>query len=51
VNPYSNDVTALDGVEVEWLERFIDDLWRTVRGRRGCAEHEEPARRDHANAE
>ena len=51
VDPDSDDVTGVDRVEIEWLERLINDVRRTVRGRRGRAEHEQPARRDHANAE
>jgi hypothetical protein len=51
VYPNANDVTAVDGVDVEWLERFIDNVRRPVRGRRGCAEHKEPARCNHTNTE
>ncbi len=46
-----DDVAGVDGVEIERLERFIDDAWPSVCGRCGRAQDEQPARRDHTNAE
>src|ERR1051325_3149911 len=51
MNPDTNDVTRLDGVEIERLQRFIDNVRRTVRGGCCCAEYEEPARCNDADAE
>ena len=42
---------ALMVVEIKRLERLIDDAWPSVCWRRGRGEHEQPARRNHADAE
>ena len=51
VNPDPDDVAGVDGFEIEWFERFVDDAWPPVGGRCGRGQHEQPARRDHAYAE
>jgi hypothetical protein len=51
VDPDPHDVAGVDGVEIEWLERLVDDARPPVCRRCGGAEHEQPARRDHADAE
>ena len=51
VNPDADDVTRFDRPEIDQLERFVNDGWRSVRFRRGSRQHVQPPRRDHANPE
>jgi len=50
VDADADDVAGLNGVEIELLERFIDDARPSVLRRRRRAENEQPSRRDDADA-
>ena len=47
----ADDVAGLHGVQVERFQRLVDDMWSTMHGRCRTGQHEEPPRRDDANAE
>ena len=51
VNADADDITRPDAVQIERLERFVDDNRRAEAGRRRGGKHEEPARRDHRGSE
>jgi hypothetical protein len=51
VDPNPDDVAGADGVEIERLERLVDDAWPSVCRWSSRAQNEQPARRDHAHAE
>ena len=46
-----DDVTGLHAVDIERLQGLVDDLWPAIRGRCRPRQHEQPARRDDADAE
>ena len=51
VNPNPDDVARMHALEIKGLERLVDDAWAPVCGGCGRAQHEQPARRDHADTE
>ena len=51
VNANPNYVAGLHAVNIERLQRLVDDLWPAIRGRCRPCQHEQPARRNDADAE
>jgi hypothetical protein len=51
VNADPDDVTGLNAVEFQLFQRLVDDLRRAIGGWRRPRQHEEPTRRDDADAE
>jgi hypothetical protein len=51
VDADADNVARLHGVYVERFQCFVTDLWPTIHRRRRTRQHEEPTRRDDANAE
>jgi hypothetical protein len=50
VDPNADEVAGMHRLEVEWFERLVDDPRTSVSGGSGRREHEQPPRRDHADA-